>query len=537
MLNLPGVQISWTGSEKKARSFIPFAFRILNERRGLLSSVKPSLAIDRLERHVRGAVIEIKIFNNLASIHIDASEIEVEKDVTISEQKREDELIEEIFREKDYFIRLYVHADVILKTSFASITDQLVRSDVGNALAAAIWDPDSRTIRDIRSSTIPYMNIFDPFYYPPDGLWYGEDWRGMVNSVSNDLNEIIGWYEDNLPSERGPCRPVYNLTSLIPYIKTFRCLDDQYIPPWDTDSGGYPWFFNSLYDPGPDANQTWNLPGCDATAFRSFRFGTDEETLRAPHYKSLWTMAPGVEAFHESYSDGLHVHADAIGEIEEFIHSYKSGIYGLIWDGLLRRKEYQEQNNAWYVPGAPRSPYIVNGLTPLPNNGPIVNGEWYGQGLFHDFGFENSWILPNGEMFYGEAFHMNWVECDANYVTNGLTTGGIININATMGRDVPRLLPAALLARDETIDATAAFKQLLELAITTAGGFTIDPTTLNYFLRGWPSAPVGGEVDIRSLSGTVAGSPIFNVKFYAIPLLYKDVTRTRKEFREKQDGR
>ena len=131
---------------------------------------------------------------------------------------------------------------------------------------------------------------------------------------------------------------------------------------------------------------------------------------------------------------------------------------------------------------------------------------------YNDFGFNGSWVSPKGLLWFGEAMAFNQM------LGGGpITASGVINVKASIGNDLDMF---NMSSAQETIDATAAYVDMLELAITTAGATVQNPTGLSANLNTAPITFWGHSAkDIRSDPGTVWSSlPLMNVKLYMVPM-------------------
>ena len=397
------------------------------------------------------------------------------------------------------FIRLYLHADVLLKTHYDTThIFEPTRAEIASILVAAVWDRGMQGIIDLKAAPVPHLNFgsSDP----------SDEWSGVYGAVSMELDEIIAYYDQLLPSLYGGGLTSPPLKELDFLCRVQQCADLEAEHPWQ--QWLYPWkLWGALKADAENSYKVTPVDGCCVDAFHEYQSGTEDEWAKANNFKKI-RESDGVfgcdlvSTFQNGNADGSGYTTGA----------FYSAIYGQIFNGTLNVHPATGSNNAYDLSGYTRM-QIGIGLS----QGPVGNGKsWNSPGDNQDSGFNNSWQLADGLGWYGEVFQANIIQWAADAESDGLTATGVININATIGENLD---PFTMAAGDETAAATAAFKEMYELAVTEAGGFIMDPAELSSRLNQNPILFWGhSDVDIRTLPGTIAGSPLYALKMYAAPI-------------------
>ena len=104
MLNKPAVQTYFSGNREYARQYLPDAFRILENYLRSAEARGERLAIDKIQRHLKGAAITIRLHHTMATITIDAW---LPKDEALSETCRKRKKTQAETRRKGGALRFY----------------------------------------------------------------------------------------------------------------------------------------------------------------------------------------------------------------------------------------------------------------------------------------------------------------------------------------------------------------------------------------------------------------------------------------------
>lgn len=497
MNNKPGVN-TFLDSEQ-AKGYLPLAFSLLEEH---LRSKPEHLEIDRFTRIVDGAIITGIIHHGQASLHIDTGEKKEQRDRLVLEEKGERKRRR---REVEYdFLRLYAHVDIITNADDIGApawNDAGGPVNLSSALACGIYDVGSGELFDKHSAPLS-QRIFS-------GTWGSTSQPIGITPYANHpdwyISDAVNIYESLLPSMYGAGVTTLNDSTPL-FIAIEECSNQT--DPRAFAEPSLPYLLSEVYREGSDADPyTDTITGCCVSLYHS------DSLWKANDYKKI-RVSDSVYG-----CDQITVYRGANLNTWAF---YSRG-YGQIFNGAVERRV--DDDPVMFLTGCVGVGYLDDYQCPRIND--ITGYRDYVYPPLYQFrrsanflnfsGMNVSFRLNDGVCAYGESVQANI------YRPNDRTARGIINLNATIGRNLTPFEPE-LWTLTETASATAAFKELYELAVITAGGFVTDPMTATADLATQQLTVWNNEVvDIRSLPGTSYGSPISNVKLYAAPIRVKRI--------------
>jgi hypothetical protein len=503
MLNKPGVQVYLHGDKSYAKTFTSKAFKVLNDYQRAAHAQDTRLTQDKLTRIIDGgaAKVQVNFHHGQAEIHIWAQQAQqqVEAEQEFEEKLREEELEEEI-----EYIRLYLHADVILKTDWATrYSSQMVRDDIVSVLVTGIWDQENSVLDgEPEFAVIPKINMGTE-----SGEWAGVWQRGV------SIDQVLDYYEIQLPSKYGKGTVSRPLNSLDFFATREQCAYDEGLQPWES-------YLTPIFIHGelmPDSYDSFKqtpTAGCCEDVYTEWQ--------GSPSVNYFWIFASNIRVTRQT--DGIYGCDDIakFGSIGftgyDQAWAFRSQVYGQIYNGALKNPQVDDID-AWFFQFGPH-----NMNTALSSGGLIVNGTtWDDPSQYNDYGFSPSWQLESGLAYYGEAFSAHVIQAVGNPVTNYAAVT-ITNLHSSIGEglDVFDLKTSVALPNDATDSATSIWKQMLEIAVTEAGGTLYNPTTLDNRLNSNDIIWFGHEnVDIRTLPGTVASSLLYDLHMFAAPMKVK----------------
>jgi len=556
MHNKPGIQVFLSGDKEHARSFVPQAFRVYEQYLRDRENSASRLEDDVLKPRVPGALVRINIHKNQAEIHVHAEPPEAGAD----EEEKKNELGLTLPRKNEkVFTRFYIHVDIITDNTDAGTSFlRYNRDDVSSAVAVGIWDDATKSFVDVRTKRCPYIGFLSATRFASE-IERTEGWEAvfcdMTGKEGNGYENAINWYETFIPSKYGAGSLHTSIGSLQPgaailetalkvppdpdtWYNTTLAANNYYLHPFHPD-----FWFKAGTD---DTNVLYydDVNGCSATDFalsQNVSAGTVDEDyysdLARKYFDLTTTPLTAACANVQAYR-----YKDTSPNPDQRIHAigYASPVFGPILNVTSVKDGYGNDDVGMCTPvmspwgelvlfdyfsacfgGAlkddwypPQMSTVYPGVIPTTEPDPKKLHSGLSE-AFGGMGFLPSFpVMPDGTKIFADTMLANVRDRSAA----GYELHSLVNLNLAAGKwgglfsvkDTPEhLLP------------TAALVDLYKQALVAAGGYVKDPATITDKILeyGFSSATYGGIThDVRALPGTVAGSPILNMKVLFAPI-------------------
>lgn len=531
MLHDPQVNTVFSGDEEQARTFLPEAFSFLQECRRSSTATESTLEIDRKQRRIEGGIITLTFHHGRAKMHIHAfpgAKKVAEK--KIRRKKRRDWIEREKERGQKVYYRMYVHLDLLTKTHFNGVYagDEISRSDITNWLVSAQWNDG--VIEDVQSGSIPLMNL-------GGGIPHSPTWDGVYDpDAFTTVEEIVAYYETQQPSNiYGPGVIAEPLADML----FFAPLSDP------NTSGNYPWtdptapwylipeYQFSLAPPGFETN---NIGMCNDPTYHEILGATPYAEWHKADAHRVTRYTDGAFGCNLSYT--YEYYADHPTNHKFIVSGYYSRIYGQTFNGKWQSYNATTYTNSLYAFGFPVSRAFVTSqsLNIAGQRTPIIqHGQWSNLDQTTDYGFMPGWVDMQGLCFHGEFTQWNQVKGDESAGYDALS---MVNLKTTIGYGLDPFNAADMRGSEATIAAVQAFKLLTETAIVDAGGSLYDPMVVLDSRHLDQQSEFWGHtaVDIRDDDGTIASTPMYNLKLYLIPMITNWQTSKETMYSEEVDA-